>query len=97
MDMSLSRLWDIVKDREAWRTAVHGSQRIGHDLVTEQQQQIRPLCVSVTNTSSCAQRTVKPNNTETSESGADKGLWQEHARKMSGSCPPKISELPGLQ
>ena len=24
MDMSLSKLWDMVKDREAWRTAVHG-------------------------------------------------------------------------
>ena len=23
MDMSLSKLWKIVKDREAWRTAVH--------------------------------------------------------------------------
>ena len=24
MDMNLSRLWKIVKDREAWNAAVHG-------------------------------------------------------------------------
>ena len=24
MDMNLSKLWEVVKDREAWSTAVHG-------------------------------------------------------------------------
>ena len=28
MDMNLSKLWEIVKDREAWRTAVHGVAKI---------------------------------------------------------------------
>ena len=39
MDMNLSKLPEIVKDREAWHAAVHGGHRVGHDLVTEHQQQ----------------------------------------------------------
>ena len=35
MDMSLSKLRETVEDRGAWHAAVHGSQRAGHDLVTE--------------------------------------------------------------
>ena len=31
MDMSLSELRELVLDREAWRAAIHGSQRVGHD------------------------------------------------------------------
>ena len=28
MDMSLSKLWEIVKDRKAWRAAVHGGKEL---------------------------------------------------------------------
>ena len=31
MGMNLSKIWETVKDREAWCAAVHGSQRVGHD------------------------------------------------------------------
>ena len=35
MDMSLSELWEMVMDREAWYGTIQGSQRVGHDWVTE--------------------------------------------------------------
>ena len=36
MDMNFSKLWEIVKDREAWCPEVMGSQRVGLDLVIKQ-------------------------------------------------------------
>ena len=54
MDMSLSKLWELVMDREAWRVTVHG---VTHNWVTEEnrtelnleQSEIRPVmsCLSL--------------------------------------------------
>ena len=38
MDMNLSKLCEIVKGRAVWHTAVRGVTKLGHNLVTEQQQ-----------------------------------------------------------
>ena len=35
MDMSLSKLRELVVDRESWRAVIHGSQRVGYDWATE--------------------------------------------------------------
>ena len=37
MTMNLGKLWEMVRDREAWRAAVHGLQRVRHDWMTEKQ------------------------------------------------------------
>ena len=47
MDMSLSRLWELVTDMEAWHAAVYRVQRVGHDWVTELNQTFLSWCVRI--------------------------------------------------
>ena len=39
MGMNLGKLRDMGRDREAWRAAVPGITRVGHNFATEQKQQ----------------------------------------------------------
>ena len=40
MSLSLSKLWEMVKGKEAWHAVFLGSQKVGHDLVTKEQKHL---------------------------------------------------------
>ena len=48
MDMNFGTLQGMMKDREAWRVASVGLQRVGNDWVTEQQCQYHTILIAIT-------------------------------------------------
>ena len=44
IDMSWSKFWGIVKDREAWGAAVHKVTNVRYDLVPEQEEEQGLMC-----------------------------------------------------
>ena len=47
MSLSLSKLWEMVKEKEAWHAAFMGSQKVRYDLVTEQQHLLIWKCICI--------------------------------------------------
>ena len=47
---SLRKLQEIVKYRETWHAAIHGVTKVGHDLVTVQQQSFKYIHLLIQST-----------------------------------------------
>ena len=47
VEVNLSKLWEMLKDRGAWCATVHGSQRVKQELATKQQQPPPPYLKSI--------------------------------------------------
>ena len=79
MDVTLSKLQEMVKDREACCAAIQGSQTVGHDWVTEQQQLI------LLNSRTQTQNSLCQNGQHLFQTSWDLNLWFNEYSGLSSS------------
>ena len=67
MDMTLSKLREIVKDREVWRAAVHGITKSDTTATEQQQQQQHYVLISLMKDIGCALQPTIPEQLKTQQ------------------------------
>ena len=87
-DMSLSKLQDTLKDREAGMLQSTGSQSVGPDLVTEQQQMCVSMCwVAQSCPALCSPRLLCPWNFPGKNTGVGCTSYSRGSSQPQGSNP----------
>ena len=90
MDTSLSKLWEMVKDREAWCAVIHGVAKSRTQLRTEQQLMLINLSGSLGGTAGGVRRNSFIHSPNIFGASASVGpvlcIWNSSVNKTHGTC-----------